>query len=77
MSAEKTQGDLPTQLEGLLHVVWSCERWWAVEDRVDLAVRVGTVVRRPAGGTTARRSQAGSSLRRAHSPTMKGRLSFL
>lgn len=55
MSAEKTQGDLPTQLEGLLHVVWSCERWWAIEDRVDLAVRVGTVVRRPAapGGTTA------------------------
>jgi len=31
--------DLQTQLEALLHEVWTAEARWRLEDRIDLAVR--------------------------------------
>ena len=31
--------DLPTQLEELLHQVWTEEEQWRREERIDLAVR--------------------------------------
>lgn len=31
--------DLPTQLETILHQVWSQEARWRLEDRIDLACR--------------------------------------
>ncbi len=40
------EGDLQTQLESLLRTVWECEREWAIDDRIDLAVRL-EAVRRP------------------------------
>lgn len=30
--------DLPSQVEGLLHTVWECERDWRLDDRIDLAL---------------------------------------
>ena len=32
--------ELASQLEDLLHQVWECERWWSVQDRLDLAARI-------------------------------------
>jgi hypothetical protein len=32
--------EIAGQLEDLLHLVWECERWWSLEDRLDLAARV-------------------------------------
>jgi len=40
------ESDLETQLESLLHTVWECERRWAVEDRIDLAIRIAEAQRR-------------------------------
>jgi hypothetical protein len=37
--------ELAVQLEDLLHQVWECERWWRLQDRLDLAARI-TVARR-------------------------------
>ncbi len=34
------ESDLQTQLESLLDTVWACERQWAAEDRIDLAIRI-------------------------------------
>ena len=34
------ESDLDTQLESLLHTVWECERRWAVDNRIDLAIRL-------------------------------------
>jgi hypothetical protein len=33
--------DIQTQLEALLDQVWRSEAGWRVEDRIDLAVRLG------------------------------------
>lgn len=35
--------DLQSQLEALLTVVWESERWARTEDRIDAAVRYGTL----------------------------------
>ena len=35
--------DLQSQLESLLSTVWERERWARIEDRIDTAVRYGTV----------------------------------
>lgn len=32
--------DLPTQFEGLLHLVWEQEAAWRKEDRIDRAARL-------------------------------------
>jgi hypothetical protein len=32
--------DLQTQLEAILHAVWTREAEWRAEDRIDLAVRL-------------------------------------
>lgn len=32
--------ELAVQLEDLLHQVWKSERWWRVDDRLDLAARL-------------------------------------
>ena len=39
-SRTHAESDLQTQLESLLHTVWECEREWAIDDRIDLAVRL-------------------------------------
>lgn len=39
-SKTDVQGDLQTQLESLFHTVWESERQWAVDDRIDLALRL-------------------------------------
>jgi hypothetical protein len=31
---------LAGQLEDLLHQVWECERWWSLENRIDLAASI-------------------------------------
>jgi hypothetical protein len=36
--------DLHSQLETLLDTVWDNERWAQTEDRIDAAVRYGTVL---------------------------------
>ncbi len=38
--ANKKAAALADQLEDLLHQVWECDRWWRLEDRLDLAARV-------------------------------------
>ncbi|MBO0683158.1 MAG: hypothetical protein J2P45_08390 [Candidatus Dormibacteraeota bacterium] len=35
--------DLQTQFEGLLHEIWTREAEWRAEDRIDLAIRLGTL----------------------------------
>jgi hypothetical protein len=35
--------DLQSQLEALFGAVWGCERWARTEDRIDAAVRYGSV----------------------------------
>jgi hypothetical protein len=32
--------ELAVQLEDLLHHVWVCERWWRLDDRLELAARM-------------------------------------
>ena len=32
--------DLQTQLESILDCVWRCEREWALDDRIDCALKV-------------------------------------
>jgi hypothetical protein len=39
-SAPFGDADLQTQLEALLHEVWTREAGWRAEDRIDLAVRL-------------------------------------
>jgi hypothetical protein len=39
-SAPLHDADLQTQLETLLHEVWTREAGWRAEDRIDLAVRL-------------------------------------
>lgn len=39
-SAPFRDADLQTQLEALLHEVWTREADWRAEDRIDLAVRL-------------------------------------
>jgi hypothetical protein len=36
--------DLQSQLETLLNAVWDSERWAQTEDRIDAAVRYGTIL---------------------------------
>jgi len=44
-----TAGDLQTQLESLLDTVWECDRQWALDDRIALAVRLARARERGAG----------------------------
>jgi hypothetical protein len=37
-----TGPDLQTQFEDLLSAVWAAEQEWKLDDRIDLAVRLGT-----------------------------------
>jgi hypothetical protein len=41
--AWKDVDDLQTQLEALLDQVWRCEAAWRREDRVDRAIRYGSL----------------------------------
>jgi hypothetical protein len=43
-SVQTDAPDLHSQLETLLNTVWDSERWAQTEDRIDAAVRYGTVL---------------------------------
>ena len=43
------ESDLQTQLESLFDSVWDCERQWALDDRIDLAVRLEAAQQRSSG----------------------------
>jgi hypothetical protein len=42
--SESGAPDLQSQLETLLNAVWDSERWAQTEDRIDAAVRYGTIL---------------------------------
>lgn len=38
--SQVTMASLGEAYEDLLTVIWDCERWWQIEDRIDLAVQL-------------------------------------
>jgi hypothetical protein len=42
--SESGAPDLQSQLETLFNAVWDSERWARTEDRIDAAVRYGTIL---------------------------------
>ena len=43
------ESDLQTQLESLFDTVWKCEQQWALDRRIDLALRLEASQRRSSG----------------------------
>jgi hypothetical protein len=40
-STSERPADLWCQLESLFEVVWSCERQWGIDDRINAAIKYG------------------------------------